>query len=283
MYNVRSQIIRQVRRLHSYRASDPIEEELRGWNYHMPPIKPRRYLGLSMSDVAYRYCDTKRDVYLRRVLKVQGEQRSALVLGQSVHEVLASVSNEIVKLLSLGYKPWAAIEAIFRKVNKVSNLCPQQFFKFCEEVYKAFALDLISDFSDSTSFLPIISEFRVDGTPLGLSSRLSVDAITQLSLVVEIKVANTQEFHKLALAGYALALESALELPIDFGSLIYVNGINKNMPEFKYEVYYISPDLRKEFIDARDEVIDMVSEGRDPGMPTACSPSCPFLNYCNKR
>ncbi|AWR98103.1 type I-A CRISPR-associated protein Cas4/Csa1 [Acidianus sulfidivorans JP7] len=281
---MRSQIIRQLRRLHSYRASDPIEEELRGWSYHMPPIKPRRYLGLSMSDVAYRYCETKRDVYLRKVLKVQGEQKTPLLLGQAIHEIVRSVSNEIVKLLSSGYKPWNVIDILFRNNKIVRNICPQQFIKYCEEVYKAYSLDLLSDFSDSTSFIPVISEFKVDGSPLGLSSKLSVDAIMQLSLVVEMKVGYSQEFHKLALAGYGMALESALELPIDFGALIYVNGINNNnSPEFKVEVFYISPDIRKEFLDARDEIIDMLSQEKDPGMPSSCSPSCPFLNYCNKR
>jgi len=277
---MRSQIVRQLRRLHSYRASDPIEEELRGWNYHMPPIKPRRYFSLSMSDVAYKYCLTKRDVYLRKVLKVQGEQKPALALGQAVHDVIKHVSDELAKLSASGLKPWDALEILFMKSRKVAReVCPQQFIKYCEEVYKAYALDILSDTSDSTSFLPVISEFKVDGSPLGLSPRLSVDAIVQLSFVVEFKVGSFQEFHKLALAGYALALESALELPIDFGALIYVNGINSS-PEFKLEVNYISPDLRKEFLDARDEIIDMLSQEKDPGMPVTCSPSCPFLGYC---
>jgi len=277
---MRSQIVRQLRRLHSYRASDPIEEELRGWNYHMPPIKPRRYFSLSMSDVAYKYCLTKRDVYLRKVLKVQGEQKPALALGQAVHDVIKHVSDDLTKLSASGLKPWDALEVLFMKSRKVAReVCPQQFIKYCEEVYKAYALDILSDTSDSTSFLPVISEFKVDGSPLGLSPRLSVDAIVQLSFVVEFKVGSIQEFHKLALAGYALALESALELPIDFGALIYVNGINSS-PEFKLEVSYISPDLRKEFLDARDEIIDMLSQEKDPGMPVTCSPSCPFLSYC---
>jgi len=276
---MRSQIIRQLRLLHSYRASDPIDEELRGWNYHIPPIKPRRYLSLSIGDVAYKYCPTKRDVYLRRVLRIQGEQKPALQLGQAVHEIIRYVSNELSKLLFSGYKPWDALEILFRKSKIIKDICPQQHWKYCENVYKALALDLVSDASDSTSFLPAISEFKVDGSPLGLSPRLSVDAIVQLSLVVEFKVGGMQEFHKLALAGYALALESALEVPIDFGALIYVNGINSS-PDFKVEVYYISSDLRKEFLDARDEVIDMLTEEKDPGVPVSCPSSCPFLSYC---
>ncbi|BFH74699.1 type I-A CRISPR-associated protein Cas4/Csa1 [Sulfurisphaera javensis] len=277
---MRSQILRQLRRLHSYRASDPIEEELRGWNYTTPPIKPRRYFSLSMGDVAYRYCDTKRDVYLRKVLKVSPETNSYLALGSSVHAILSYLSQEIVKLSS--YKAWEILEILLRKAERVTkDLCPN-FYKYCLNVYKAFLVDFISDFSDSTGFLPIISEFKVDGSPLGLSSKLSIDAITQMSLVLEAKVGNSQDFHKLALAGYALALESAVELPIDFGALLYINGVNKESPEFKVEVYYISSDLRKMFLDYRDEVIDLIAEGKDPGVSLNCSQSCPFLSYCKK-
>lgn len=277
---MRSQIIRQLRLLHSYRASDPVEEELRGWNYFTPPVKPRRYLGLSIADVAYKYCETKRDVYLRRVLKVQGEQNEFLNHGSSIHRLISSISREILRMISLNVKPWDIMAQMYQKCRKIAKDTCTANLAYCEEVCKAFSFELLSDYADSTSFIPLISEFKVDGSPLGLSSKLSVDAITQLSMVVEIKTGIQQEFHKLALAGYALSLESALNLPIDFGLLIYVNGKEKGYPEIKYEVYYISPDLRKEFLEARDEVIDLITEEKDPGYPTKCSSSCPFLKYC---
>lgn len=276
---MRSQILRQLRRLHSYRASDPIDEDLRGWNYYTPPIKPRSYLGLSIGDVAYRYCDTKRDVYLRKVLKVKGEQTSPLALGQSIHEMISEVSKDISRLLSQGIPPYEVLEVIMRKRYTSCNTTP-----FCDKVKKAFSFYLLSDASDSSDFIPIISEFKVDGSPLGLSYRLSVDAIAQLSMVLEIKVGYQQDFHRLALAGYSLALESALELPIDFGALIYINGLNSKYPEIKTEVYYISTDLRKEFLDSRDEIIDLIMAEKDPGISNSCPTYCPFYNYCiNKR
>ncbi|ABP95307.1 MULTISPECIES: type I-A CRISPR-associated protein Cas4/Csa1 [Metallosphaera] len=269
---MRSQITRQLRLLHSYRASDPIEEELRGWSYHHPPIKPRRYLSLSMGDVAYRYCETKRDVYLRRN-GVQGEANQALNHGLSVHRIFSTISREVSRLTLSGLPPWDVVSILMSRCSKLSRECQDR--SGCEQACKSFSLDLISDYFDSTSFIPTISEFRVDGTPLGLSPRLSVDAITQFSMVVEIKTGTPQDFHKLALAGYALALESSLELPLDFGTLIYVRG-----GELRYESHYVSPDLRKEFLDSRDEVISMLSEDRDPGLPTVCYPSCPFLSHC---
>ncbi|MGC9105427.1 MAG: type I-A CRISPR-associated protein Cas4/Csa1 [Thermoprotei archaeon] len=274
------QVLRQLRRLHSYRASDPVEEELRGWSYTRPPVKPRRYLGLSMADVAYRYCPTKRDVYLRKVLNLQGEAREPLTLGKAVHEVLARASRDVSRWLSSGLPPYKAMELAVYNSRRASSLCPPKYSAYCSSLYEAFALDLLSDGSDSP-LLPTFSEVRVDGTPLGLSPRLSVDAITSLSMVVEFKLGSPQDFHRLALAGYAMALESNLELPVDFGALVYVNGLSEGVPKISYEVYYISPDLRRQFIDARDEVVELISEEKDPGRPAVCPSSCPFYSYCN--
>ena len=278
---MRIQILRQLRRLHSLRASDPVEEDLRGWNSYKPPVKPRRYLSLAIADVAYKYCPTKRDVYLRKVLNQQGEQREQLSLGRAVHDTISLASREVSRLFSLGLPPYEVAERALARANRARSLCPEKFTEFCVKVYKRFVLDLVSDSFDSTGFFPVISEFRVDGSPLGLSPRLSVDAVTALSLVLEVKVGYHQDFHRLALAGYAMALESSLELPVDFGALIYVNGVQQNEPEVHYQVFYVSSDLRKEFLDSRDEVIQLVEEGKDPGKPAFCPTSCPFFSQCN--
>lgn len=268
--------MRQIKLLHSYRASDPVEEELRGWSYYYPPIKPRLYLSLTMGDVAYRYCPTKRDVYLRRN-RVEGEQKQALLNGSAVHRVISWVARDLLRAAGRGMAPWDTVEYVLRKCSAASRECQDR--SYCEKVCKYLALDFTSDLFDSTSFIPLISEFRVDGTPLGLSPRLRVDALTQASLVLEVKTGYPQEFHRLGLVGYAMALESSLELPIDFGTLIYVN----NVPEVRYESYYLSPDLRRRFIDERDEVIDMLVQDKDPGMPVQCPQTCPFLSHCRGR
>ncbi|WP_434731272.1 CRISPR-associated protein Cas4 [Thermogladius sp. KZ2Tp1] len=39
-------VLRSVRRLYAWSRADPVEEELRGWSWDRPPVKPRAYLGL---------------------------------------------------------------------------------------------------------------------------------------------------------------------------------------------------------------------------------------------
>ncbi|MFP3189524.1 MAG: CRISPR-associated protein Cas4 [Sulfolobaceae archaeon] len=42
----------------------------------------------------------------------------------------------------------------------------------------------------------------------------------------------------------------------------------------------MSPDLRRVFLDKRDEVIDLIQNGRDPGKPVKCFENCPFYGVC---
>ena len=91
-------------------------------------------------------------------------------------------------------------------------------------------------------------------------------------------VAEKKEFHKLALAGYALALEASLETAFDYGVLVYVS--NNGDVRVDWEPVYISTSLRKEFIEARDELIDMLINDIEPPKASSCPSSCPFKEVC---
>ena len=288
----RHELVKGLRKLHPIRARDPVPEELRGWSYHTPPVRPRAYLGLSMWEAAYRYCDSKRDLYLKRVVKAKGDyDKPQLSYGNSIHRVVARASRDARSVLMDAYDPVDVLTKLLSESKAVAEeICGSSsgYSEFCAKLYRYLILmwsaeivkARISYGGDALGWIPWISEVRVDGTAIGLSDRLSIDAIMDLSLILEIKTGQRQYFHKLALAGYALAVESSLEIPIDYGALIYVNGFSQNEPEIRVETIYISPDLRKEFIDQRDEAIDIVITGSDPGLASNCPQSCPFLEIC---
>ena len=48
----------------------PVAEELRGWSWHQPPLKPVYDRPLGVYEVAGKYCPTGRDLFLRRVQEV---------------------------------------------------------------------------------------------------------------------------------------------------------------------------------------------------------------------
>jgi len=282
-------VIKKIRKIHWIRYKDPVPEELRGWSHHTPPVRPRAFLGLGVSEITNRYCETRRDVYLRRILRIKNfEKTPPLATGSSVHKIFSEASREVRKIL-LSKDPLREIEKTLEKAEYISkNICGEDLKRYCVKLYKTLILSWGSEIvrerslygGDTITSLPWISELRIDGSLIGLSDRLMIDAIINLSTVVEIKTGVERDFHKTSLAGYALAIESNIEIPIDYGILIYVNGFPNNDPEIKFDVIYISPDLRKEFIDARDEVIDMILGGKDPGFSKECPDYCPFKTFC---
>jgi CRISPR-associated protein Csa1 len=288
----RLEIVRGLRKLHHIRSRDPVPEELRGWSYHTPPVKPRAYLGLGVGEVAYRYCETRRDLYLRRVVRARGDSsKPPLANGASIHRIFSEASKAVRALALMGRDGPEIYEELSKKAGEVaSKTCPEDSKGQCEKLYRYLTLMWSAEVSkarisfgsqDAAGLIPWISELRVDGTLVGLSDRLSIDALAEPSIVIEIKTGQRRSFHRLALAGYALAIESSLEIPVDYGALIYIN-INGEI-DINIETHYISPDLRKEFIDARDEAIDLILSGRDPGIARNCPETCPFLEICGVR
>ena len=288
----RLEIIRGLRKLHQIRARDPVPEELRGWSHNSPPIKPRAYLGLGVGEIAYRYCETRRNLYLRRVLGLKGDSgKPALINGAAIHKIFSEASRGVRKLALLGKTGPDIYEELSKEAPKIATTCPQEIRTACEKIYKYLALMWSAEIAkarityaaqDAAGLIPWITELKVDGTLVGLSDKLSVDAIAEASIVIEIKTGQKKNFHKHALAGYALAIESSLETPIDYGVLIYINTAGEE-PEITLEPHYISPDLRKEFIDLRDEAIDLILASKDPGVARNCPETCPFLETCGVR
>lgn len=268
-------MLRCLRRLHRLREQDPVEEEYRGWNWDKPPLRPRAYLGLGVSDVAYRYCPTRRDVYLRRN-GVQGERTQQLVNGELVHAVFQAAAEDVRRLLVLGRSGWEAYEALAaRAARRVAGLgADLRAQGWLVDLYKRLAISWCAD-----EWAWQISEYRVDGSLLGLSRNLRVDGLVEGGVVLEVKHGKAQHFHRLALAGYAMAIEADSEVPVDYGVLVYVYQ-QGGRAALEWEPVYLSTQLRAEFVESRDEVIDMLVSGREPPRATSCPESCPYRGVC---
>ena len=272
---MRLKLLRSLRRLHRLMEQNPIEDELRGWSWDKPPLRPRAYLGLGVSEVAYRYCPTRRDVYLKRT-GIQGELTSLLQEGIMVHKVFHAAVMDVMRELVLGHKGWEAYEKIASSAEARLSELGIDIAKrpWMLDLYKQLVMAWCSE-----EWAGLFAEYRVDGSPLGLSRNLRVDGLAEGGVVLEIKYGRPLEFHKVALAGYALALEADLEVPFDYGILVYVKNYNGHA-SFEWDPIYVSPELRKAFIDARDEVIDMLISGREPPKALNCPSSCPFRGVC---
>jgi len=101
---------RALRRIRSVGAGDLVE--LRGWMWDDPPVKPRAYLGLGVSEVAYGYCESFRDLWFRR-RGVRGRVSSVIEVGRIVHEVFHRVASDLRMLLGRGVRVWDAYSRVY--------------------------------------------------------------------------------------------------------------------------------------------------------------------------
>ncbi len=215
---------------------------VRGWDWSLfhvnVPVRP------SVSDVTSP-CLSKRDVYLRRVLKLRPSS-PLLERGKSVHE---------------------AFMAPFRGEER----------NFDDELLKAVYEEamLRKRIADEEG-IPYKVEPELPGSVIGLSSVVKPDFLVGFMPVELVYGGNGNvERKKLALAAYALVIEAWTGLPIDAGTIISVtdNGI-------KYLLVRIGDYYRKKFLEERDHVASLLASREDPGKAERCVNSCPFKEVC---
>jgi len=286
-----------------------IDEKLRGWNWHEPPVEPPSHeIRLSVSEIAYRYCRSMRDIYLRRVERIRASPSIAMIEGKIYHEVIKQVSISAKKhiyqedvssgddlFLVLAQEGDKLVEYIVRRnLGRVSNHDEtDKILLKARRLWRFLALQIASRYDilrskygdlslDSIAHLATvyIVERIVDGSRIGLSSRLLVDALEPGNILVELKTGREECFHRIALAGYALALESDDNIPVDFGLLIYVQLNDHIMPRIRVKAVLIDDELRRDFLDLRDQAMTIVLNEKDPGLPDRCHPQCPYLSIC---
>jgi len=129
--------------------------------------------------------------------------------------------------------------------------------------------------------VPLDVEFRIDGSRLGLSN-VRVDALLFPCIPVEIKVGEGVK-PELALAGYALALESVIRRPVNYGIVVNVEFRSDLSLSWRVKTVHIDDDLRLEFLHERDKRADIVDKKIDPGVAPSCPTTCPYYDYCHGR
>ncbi len=264
-------VVRALRKVHSRRQASPVDECLRGYRCSEPPVRPRAFLDLSMWDVVYRQCPTGRDLWLRKREGIPIEVSDAMKKGAAIHRAFHETSRVVARAVLSGYDPWDAYEVGAR-------LCSREFK--CDEalrrVCKGFAF-LWSAMVSELGCPVAVTEMVVDGSSIGLSRYLRVDALFEGSVVIELKYGSFRREYAIAVAGYAMALESFLEIPIDFGLVVTVNGDGSSVRVYPV---YVDDSLRKEFLELRDEAIDVLLSDVEPPKPPKCPPTCPYRRVC---
>lgn len=305
-YRELDRLLSQLRQLYS---SVEVSSELRGWNWSndllSPPVE-NVYFGVS--ELANRYCSTFRDVYLRRVAGVFAPITFKTVRGW-VYHALCVRSASLVKstLYSHGLvrgiefirlmeeKRDDVVESLIEEYRVKQHLTLEEVEQFRSDLgilFDYFILQAASRLDVVLSevryarpesiinrVVPQVSEKLVDGRLIGLSGELRIDVMLDNRVIIDIKTGDVHDFHKYALAGYALAIESDLEIPIDYGLITYLS-VRDGYVKINNKMYFIGDELRREFIDIRDEAFNVLSSGEDPGMPEHCPEYCIYYSVC---
>lgn len=265
-----------------------------------PPYSVR----LAVYEVVNRYCETARDVWWHRVQGVRAEPNTLMVEGRVLHAVVSKIISTAKRLIwTLGIdRPGDVIAALREfddiwletQVRKQKNAPPAEdirrkaraIWDYETAIIEARLREALSrqpfarEDSIVSSAIPIIVEQRIDGSLLGLSKHLSMDAYQSAEpLILDMKFGERRDFHKLQITGYALVSESLYEYPLNIGCLVYPSLDGEKLTVSK-DFFLIDEELRQQFLEQRDERMRMVFEEIDPGLMQACPITCPYHKRC---
>jgi CRISPR-associated protein Csa1 len=281
-----------------------VTTELRGWSWNEAPMQAPYSIQLGVYEVANKYCSTGKDIWWRRVRQVRADANSAMVEGQILHSVVARVISESKRLIwHYGIDRPTEIISALRKFDKIwlekealkSKNCPpidelskkaEAIWNYETSVIEARLRESLSrqpyakEDSIVNSALPIVIEQRLDGSLIGLSRYLSMDAYQSAEpMILELKFGERKPFHRLQVTGYALVAESLHEFPLNIGCIVYPKFMNGSVSVEK-DFFLIDEELRQQFLEERDEKMRMVFEEIDPGLMKNCPKECPYFKHC---
>lgn len=279
-----------------------VAEELRGWNWHQPPLEPVYGAVLALYEVAGRYCPSSRDVFLRRVQGIRGEPNLAMIQGAVLHDILADLLVAAKRAIYLyGTENYRAIcEALEKYVpapqfpstglseaeaadllGKVEILSSFEKTRVLSRLQEVLARHpYIGEDSLTNLTIPVVLEQKLNGAFLGLSGNLSTDAfIFSEPMILDLKFGEPRDFHRLGTTGYALVMEALYEFPVNLGCIVY-GEFRGDRLIVKRDIHIISDELRQWFIEERDEKARFVAEEIDPGLAGDCPGTCPFYRVC---
>jgi CRISPR-associated protein Csa1 len=196
----------------------PVADELRGWSWDRPPLKPIYDRPLGVYEIAGKYCPTGRDVFLRRVENTQAAPNVGMREGRRLHQVVADVLTEAKRLIyvhgpaSVPFLEALSTPAAVRPDDDSPPTVEQDLLSAKARAVRAFEARRIVERVEAvlahqphvqadalaTLALPVSVELKLDGRFLGLSEHLAADAIAFPDVaVLDLKFGPKEPFHRL--------------------------------------------------------------------------------------
>jgi CRISPR-associated protein Csa1 len=314
MYLLPEEVKRRLLRRYRKQSRDVVvDDRFRGWAWSVSPIDPPYDYPLALSEIAGRYCESMRDIYLHHVEKkrkpltakmiegglyhatiakaVENAKRSlyhlgpvtGMELGGDIHQVRDGVIGDLLE--NCGTPQVSNRGGVFNKDRYRKNMIwlwdyeVAQIMASVDKVLSSqpyIGLDALVN-----TAIPVVVEQKLDGRNIGLSGHLSADAFGSEGVVLDVKTGVRRNFHRLATTGYALVIESIHEYPVDVGCVVYCWFRKPIPPTIEYDVHQIDEPLRQDFLELRDSAMKLIYDERDPGLPQKCYEDCPYWNECH--
>ncbi len=280
-------------------------ENLRGWNWEQEPLRPYSdSLLLPVWEIATDICPTRRDAWLRRHLKKSVPTSFHQAKGFIIHRLVSSIFQTAKKYIYLGKTNFFdELEKEAEEILKKEIETMERFVKFYQK-YKTEIEDFgkkvirwevkrietkIEDVLSKYPYLneetlvqlalPTATEIIIDGSLLGLSKCLKMDATNLFGgIIFDLKLGKKEEWHKVQVAGYALAFESFFERAIDIGCVVYVNYFHGQI-KVERDFFVISDELRAKFLERRDELQMILLRDKEPKVAEKCPKHCVFRGW----
>lgn len=237
--------------------------ELRGWRGDL--VGPRRSFTPTVSELSSP-CPSKRDVYLSRVMGLKPPDGQLLRVGAVLH-------SAFLEPFRAALRPGRLMEELAaRKAGVLRGLTGQLRRRAAE------AFDVAASFASSWVFggrrLPVAVEPELPGSPIGLSGVVKPDLV--VGVVPVDFVFGDGSRKELAVAAYAMALEAAALVPVNFGVVVSLSWEGR----VSWRVVTVDDELRGRVLDVRDEIARIVESGDDPGRADSCPQLCPWRGVC---
>ncbi|PSN82483.1 type I-A CRISPR-associated protein Cas4/Csa1 [Candidatus Marsarchaeota G1 archaeon OSP_D] len=287
-----------------------VSDEMRGWRWHDYPLQPAYSAQLGVSDITNGLCDSFRYVYLKYVERIRQKDNEELQKGSLLHE-MHSKANEAAKrnILKIHWErgkltPESFHESFVQDKQKVVEQAKSKYTLIPQEELERAVNTLwtraainygaalnsalsVSKHLESPDPLialvaPVITEYPIDGTKVGLTQAIRADGFIPPGIIVEIKTHPPLEANKYALAGYALAYEAQHNSPVNYGVFVHVEYDWKTGSFTVHpKITPITDEMRQGFIEMRDQAQKIVAQKIDPRLPPKCNSRCPYLKHCN--
>ena len=285
-----------VRKILQEVRENAVTDNLRGSAWHESPLKPYyEGLKLPMYLACSTYCQTRRDAYACKVMKISGERNREIQFGLFIHRLVP----ETINAFRMNPQETPEFETLNKKVldaEKIEQKHHEEFTRNARAVFDATLNQLRERLSAMKASqprmtgedamltsVPFLVEHKVSGELLGLSENLSIDCYDYLrNIVFDLKVGvqNARKDDRLYPTGYAMVLESIYEIPVNIGCTVYVGFTKEGQLTVRKDIFAINDELRSWWVEERDKKLEIIGEEKDPGRADACDKNCPYLEAC---